>query len=189
LRDLVGGPPLIALVCVLDSPYSYGGYPECWAEIDPKGKVVGCGGWAARAVLTWLELGGRRIDNANRYVAVLFSAVSECGGLSYYCACRSQLMSSWVLPPRPRPSSCCFGPSVPAHARSRCLLSCVQPCDPRVFMCSPDLAAIRISMRSARRSASLSCRASRSSCCRRWGRPTPSATTTRTASSLPSKRR
>ena len=45
----------------------YGGYPECWAEIDPTGKVVGCGGFAARAVLEWIEVGGRRIDAANSY--------------------------------------------------------------------------------------------------------------------------
>ena len=50
-----------------DSPRRYGGYPECWAEIDSKGKVVGCGGFAARATLEWIEAGGRRIDSANSY--------------------------------------------------------------------------------------------------------------------------
>lgn len=50
----------------------YGKYPECWDEvhpsISPPGPAApGCGDNAARAVWSWLTLGGRRLDSANSY--------------------------------------------------------------------------------------------------------------------------
>jgi methylglyoxal/glyoxal reductase len=39
----------------------YGAYPECWSV------QAGCGQYATQAVQTWIQAGGRRIDNANSY--------------------------------------------------------------------------------------------------------------------------
>jgi diketogulonate reductase-like aldo/keto reductase len=45
-----------------DNPaVGYNGYPECWAS------APGCGGFARRAVTTWIAQGGRRLDAANSY--------------------------------------------------------------------------------------------------------------------------
>lgn len=44
-----------------DPSVGYGGYPECWSAID------GCGDYTERAVLKYLELGGRRLDCATSY--------------------------------------------------------------------------------------------------------------------------
>ena len=39
----------------------YGGYPECFDDAS------GCDIYSARTLLSWLELGGRRLDTANTY--------------------------------------------------------------------------------------------------------------------------
>ena len=39
----------------------YGNYPECWSSIG------GCGQYVQKAVTTWLQVGGKRIDAADSY--------------------------------------------------------------------------------------------------------------------------
>lgn len=51
----------------------YGVYPECWSSCsdgqcyDPLPNGGGCSKYAEAAIMSWFQLGGRRIDNANSY--------------------------------------------------------------------------------------------------------------------------
>lgn len=83
--------PILLPPCSLASP-GYGNYPECWtacqdaecAKPNDPTWTGGCPEYVDAAITTWLQLGGRRIDDANGYESAesesRFRSVSHAAG-------------------------------------------------------------------------------------------------------------